>query len=495
MSLKSALEALKRRDFATVRSLLANESPKTFTIQLYQVKGIAEMSMLDWQAAFDTFSAAALKFPAYAAFWLNRGISAENTGRIDDAISSNEHCLTINGIQVEAMGNLSNLYRRRNRFTDAEAMARKALEAGMKKGDANNLLALALLKQGKLDEADEALRVAQAEDTHNPMLIANRANILVDKLQFFDAWRMFAAARALKDEPVFRRDEGYARMLSGDYDRGLPLAEARLLLPAALRVKSNCPIWNGDSLKGKKLLIVAEQGFGDVIHFARYQSMIHDGELFWAVPPEMVRLLTGAVRGTVLPEDGPLPDCDVYAPVMSLPFLLGYMRPESTPLKIAVKETPKLPQGSHKLKIGIAWSGSQTNERNKERSIPLERWKPILETGNADFYAPMFANKALDEIGSLPVIRLDSLIGEMADSAALIKQMNAVITVDTSVAHLAGTLGIKTFLLLAYCPDWRWGASNDKTPWYSSMTLLRQPKRGDWDSVIQKMADILKRGI
>ena len=127
---------------------------------------------------------------------------------------------------------------------------------------ANNLLALALLKQGKLDEADEALRVAQAEDTHNPMLIANRANILVDKLQFFDAWRMFAAARALKDEPVFRRDEGYARMLSGDYDRGLPLSEARLLLPAALRIQPNCPIWKGDSLKGKKLLIVADRVSG-----------------------------------------------------------------------------------------------------------------------------------------------------------------------------------------------------------------------------------------
>ena len=96
---------------------------------------------------------------------------------------------------------------------------------------------------------------------------------------------------------------------------------------------------------------------------------------------------------------------------------------------------------------------------------------------------------------TFPSYGSDSLIGELADTAALIKQFDAVISVDTSVSHLAGTLGVKTFLLLAYCPDWRWGVSGEKTPWYSSMKLLRQPKRGDWDSVIQKMADILKRGI
>jgi hypothetical protein len=107
-----------------------------------------------------------------------------------------------------------------------------------------------------------------------------------------------------------------------------------------------------------------------------------------------------------------------------------------------------------------------------------------LRNIDADFYAP-FTGDALNEIRDLPITRLDKLIGDFADTAALIAQMDLLISVDTAVAHIAGAMGIKTFLLLPYCPDWRWGVSGETTDWYPSLTLLRQPKYGDWLSVIE----------
>jgi ADP-heptose:LPS heptosyltransferase len=142
------------------------------------------------------------------------------------------------------------------------------------------------------------------------------------------------------------------------------------------------------------------------------------------------------------------------------------------------------------LRIGIVWAGSPTHIRDHERSIPLEVLAPALTKINADFYAP-FIGAALDEIGTLPIQRLDNLITDFADTAALLNQMDCLITVDTSVAHLAGTLGLKTFLLLHHCPDWRWETSASTTAWYPSLTLLRQSRFGDWSSVVSRLTKLL----
>jgi hypothetical protein len=168
-----------------------------------------------------------------------------------------------------------------------------------------------------------------------------------------------------------------------------------------------------------------------------------------------------------------------------------------------------LPKGKHARKIGLVWAGSPTHQRDHERSIKLEQLAPILDAVEADFYAP-FVGAALAEIDRRPpppsprprgagedggaggsslskIIRLDRLMSDFADTAALVKQMDCVITVDTAIAHLAGALGVRTYLLLPYCPDWRWGISGETTPWYASMTLLRQPAYGDWKRVIEDL--------
>lgn len=136
--------------------------------------------------------------------------------------------------------------------------------------------------------------------------------------------------------------------------------------------------------------------------------------------------------------------------------------------------------------IGLVWAGSLTHERDHERSILLEQLNPLLQKSGVQFYAP-FLGPSLSEIGNRPVTRLDNLITDFADTAALLMQLDCLVSVDTSVAHLAGALGVKTYLLLPHAPDWRWGISGEATPWYSSLTLLRQPSYGDWDDVIAQL--------
>ena len=404
---------------------------------------------------------------------------------------SYERCLALDPAQGEACGNLSNLYRLKNRFSEAETLARRALTCGVDQAAALNALGLALAKQEKFAEAENAFCRAQTLSPAPADILVNRANLAVDQLQFDKAWDLFAAARALQDSPLFRHHEALARLLVGDRPGGLALFDARLDLPGALRLHPDCPRWRGEDLTGKKLLLIAEQGFGDVIHFCRYAACLKEGELIWAVPENLVRLLTPSVRGTVYSEKDPLPVCDYYLPLMSL-LVEATAHPDIPTPYLVAPRTPLVPQGKHARKIGIVWAGSATHERNFERSIPLPQCALLLDAVAADFYAP-FIGAALEDINAYPIQRLDRLIGDFADTAALIKQMDLVITVDTAIAHLAGALSIPCFLLLSFCPDWRWGVGGDKTDLYPSLTLVRQTKSGEWAGVVENLVALLKR--
>jgi tetratricopeptide (TPR) repeat protein len=488
MPLQNALEALKRKDFQAALALLAKEAEGPFTLQHFLIKGLSETALEDWVSALATFTDATVKFPGYALFWLNRGIAEENMLLFPQAIISQEKCLALNPNQSEAYGNLSNLYRKQKHYRDAEKMARLALDHKADKGEALNCLGLALARQGKRAEAAEAFIEAHKASPQNPTILANHANLEVDDLHFEEAWKLFAEARAISDEAVFKKDEGIARLLSGDFVLGWKLYEARLQLPGALRLQPSCPLWQGEDLKGKKLLVLAEQGFGDIIQFCRYEKFLSNAETIWAVPKSLVRLLKDYLSGTVIDEAGALPQCDAYIPMMSLPFVTLKYEPYKVEKYLRASQGPLLPMGKRRRKIGLVWAGSQTHEHDHERSISPRLLKPIVDEFPADFYAP-FTGTALSEIEDLPIIRLDHLISDFADTAFLLSSMDCLITVDTSVAHLAGTMGLKTILLLPYCPDWRWGIHGAETPWYPQMTLMRQKKRGDWESVIEELLE------
>ncbi|MDX2027751.1 MAG: tetratricopeptide repeat protein [Alphaproteobacteria bacterium] len=492
-----ALTALRSKNYTLARDCIADFAQNNpLDVQHYLIRGLSDIALEDWVAAEQTFADAAQDFPHQAQLWFNLGVAQENLGHLEDASASYEHSLDLDPNQGAACGNLANIYRRLGILHGAEDMARRAIALNTPQGAAFNSLGLALNRQGKFTEAGEAFREAARLEPHNPHAQLNLANLAVDQLDFAKAWPLFAAARAGSNDPALRHEESMARLLSGDYAAGWPLYEARLERPGALRVTPLCPRWNGEPLGGKKLLLVAEQGFGDVLMFCRYGYVLlsHGVELVWSVPASLQRLLASNLPGLVLPETEPLPAADYYAPLMSLPLALGKTLPIDAPPApyLSAPEEPKLPQPAKDMRpIGLVWTGSPTHQRDHERSILLEQFAPLFGKVKAQFYAP-FTGAGLEQITpQTPVIKLTKLITDFADTAALLKQLEVLVTVDTAAAHLAGALGVKTCLLLPHCPDWRWGTSGTMTPWYPNMTLLRQPAYGDWESVMEQLAEKL----
>jgi Flp pilus assembly protein TadD len=490
-----ALDAIRRKDFAAARMAInAYRQHNPLELQHYLIKGLSEMALEDWNTALETFLDATEQFPHQPQLWLNLGVVQENLNQIDDAAESLEHSLSLKPEQGNACGNLSNLYRKQGRFRDAEAMAHRARELGVPKAQALNCLGLALGKQGKFDEAIQAFGEALQIEPNNADIIANVANLAIDRLDFVNAWPLFAKARALDNKPVIRRDEGLARLLAGQFATGWPLYEARIDLPTGLRLRPACPRYNGEVMAGKKIMLLAEQGFGDTIMFCRYGHVLTQlgAEIFWVVQQSLKHLLSENIAGPVFAEREPLPEADYYIPLLSLPLATHRLTDTLTTPYLKAPDGPKLPNAkAGTTKIGLVWTGSRTHERDHERSIPLEKFATLLKRDKTQFYAP-FKGAGLEEItNQTPVIPLNEHITDFADTAALLKQLDCLITVDTAVAHLAGALGVKTYLLLQHSPDWRWGTSGEITPWYSSMTLLRQPKYGDWYSVIINLGELL----
>lgn len=490
-----ALLALKKGDFATARAKI-----HTFAIahpreaQHFLIEGLAMLAMADWPEADKLFREATEAFPGNAQFWFNRALAEENLGKLVEAETSYQQSLKLKPDQGEIFGNLSNIYRKLQRFPEAVQMACRAVATDIPKAHALNVLGLALGKQGNYTEAqrafDEALQMSPGEAA----ILANRANLAIDQLKFDEAWGFFEKARADDNSPIIKRDEGMARMLAGDYAKGLPLYEARLELPNALRVHPACPPWKGENLHGKTLLLVSEQGFGDTIQFSRYANKFIEAgaSLIWVVRQPLQRLLAANLPGRVMLESDPLPDSDLGAnfwlPILSLPYALGMTSAAPSPAaNFRAPADPKLPGTNGKRKMGLVWSGSPTHERDYERSIPLATLAPLWAKSDTQFFAPFKGAEESLQATNAPVIPLDNLITDFADMAALLVQMDCILTVDTAAAHLAGALGIKTYLLLPHCPDWRWGASGETTPWYKNMTLMRQPAYGDWASVVERL--------
>ena len=488
-----ALLALQHGNFSEAREHMrdfASHNPRE--AQHYLIEGLSSMALADWPASLDIFKPATEAFPQNAQFWFNRGLAEENLNKWPDAEASYQRSLSLKADQGEIFGNLSNIYRRLGRFPEAVQMACRALAAGIPKSQALNILGLALAKQGNFTEAQRAFDEALALAPHEASIHANRANLAIDQLKFNEAWPHFAEARSLDDLPVIRRDEGMARLLAGDYATGLGLYEARLALPDALRIHPTCPRWQGENLSGKTLLLVSEQGYGDTIQFCRYaDALVKMGaNLIWSVRQPLQRWLAKNLPGQVVLESDALPASDFWLPILSLPFALG-MASATAPATSAftAPTEPQLPNQPGKRKIGLVWSGSPTHGRDHERSIPLEQLKPLLNNSNLQFFAPF--KGAADALNGtqIPITACDHLIADFLDAAALLKQLDCLITVDTASAHLAGALGVKTYVLLPHCPDWRWGAAGNITGWYPHMTLLRQSRYGDWESVIQDVIE------
>ena len=353
--------------------------------------------------------------------------------------------------------------------------------------------------EGALAAYDAALRLAPA----SPELHYNRGNCLDRLGRFAEAAAAFDRAMALR--PGFtvaswNRTLGLlsAGRLGEAWDGFERRHEIPGFTPPALSFLT--PRWQGEPLAGRTLLLQCEQGMGDTIHFARFAAEV-GGRVVMMVQAPLVRLLRRTPSiAEVVAEGDPLPTHDIHLPLLSLPSVLGTTLetiPPPLPLTVARRLLPLAPPAvPSDLAVGLVWAGSAAHANDANRSMPFTALESLLDLPGIRFYSLQVGRNPDDRRAPHPaVFDLAPGFADFADTAEAMAALDLLVSVDTSAAHLGGTLGVPTLLLLPEHPDWRWMRDRADTPWYPSVTLLRQRRPGEWapliDAVRTRLIDMV----
>jgi hypothetical protein len=304
-------------------------------------------------------------------------------------------------------------------------------------------------------------------------------------------------------------------LLNGDFVRGWQSYEGRWNTADLGTAKRRFvqPLWLGaEDIAGKTILLHAEQGFGDTLHFCRYVPLAaaRGAHVILEVPSalrELMRTLPCEVQ--IVSQGGPLPAFDMHCPLLSLPLAFG-TRIDTIPAQVpylsatgAAREVWRDRVGSRdNLKVGLVWAGAprkfqaNANRHDRQRSIRFDQLSPILDVEGCDFYSLQKGDEAVAQLHDSArrdrVIDWTNDLRDFTDTAGLIENLDLVITVDTSVAHLTGALGKPLWLLNRYDGCWRWLLDRDDSPWYPGARLFRQDETREWEPVIAQLSAALK---
>jgi Flp pilus assembly protein TadD len=424
----------------------------------------------------------------------------------------------------------------------ALALLRRAVEVKPNYPQAYNHLGAVLSAMGRSAEAVAALRKAVTQSPGFAEAVFNLANALKANEQLDEAIATYR--RVLVLEPRFAvaaNELGMALELRGrpkeaitEYRRAIALdpnlAQAHFRLAMQLLLLGEMetgwkeyewrfkltgpsgywqppdPQWDGSDLTGRSILLHNEQGFGDTFQFIRYATMVarRGGKVLMVCAPEQLRLLQGmkAISQCFIPGE-PLPKFEVQCPLMSLPFVFGttlqtiphdvpYLRAEAADVE---KWQSKFNIATGRKKVGLVWAGRPSHPNDAKRSIPFATLAALREVANVTFFSLQKGDAANDARSPGSPLRMMDLTDEMTDfseTAACIENLDLVISVDTSIVHLAGAMGKPVWTLLPYLPEWRWMLDRDNSPWYPTMRLFRQQSPGDWSGVISRVAQTLE---
>jgi tetratricopeptide (TPR) repeat protein len=440
--------------------------------------------------------------------WL--GVLSLQRGNFGEATRLFEQSLKIDPNQPAVLSNLSVLLHQQGRVDDALKASEAALRLDPNFADAHRNRGCSLVKSFRFEEALESFLAAYALEPRNVEGINNVALTLRELNRIEEALTWYARALALEPKhPQSNFGESVCRLLLGDFENGLPKYEWRFAASAG-RLKPRdfaAPRWDGqETLVGKTVLLYAEQGYGDTIQFCRYAKKVADlgAKVVLEVPSALKPLLKnldGVAEITV--QGDPLPPVDFQSPLLSLPLAFKmsmesipadtpYLQPDPTlvaklKLELSVHRRPK---------IGLCWKGGAGFAADFMRSPGLAVIEPLVQQIDACFFTLVQnSRKEFLALGSNAIDlgrEVDADTAPFAETAALIQNLDLVITCDTSIAHLAGALGKSTWIMLQYASDWRWFSSGSISPWYPTVRLFRQPSPGDWRSVVSAVQSELR---
>jgi tetratricopeptide (TPR) repeat protein len=439
----------------------------------------------------------------------NLGVVLRELGQVDEAIAHCRQALRLKPTFAVAHCNLGTALLEKKNLPEAEAHLREAIRLAPQYADAHSELGRVLVEDDRLAEALASLSEALRLQPDHAEALNNRALVLVRQGKRAEA--VAALREALRTWPThawMHVNLGSTLLLTGDLEAGWPEYEWRWKTREYRPPNFTQPRWDGGPLKGKTILLHAEQGLGDTLQFIRYAPLINErgGRVLVECQPILEPLLQRSPGVDLLvPAGAALPPFDVHALLVSLPFLFKTTLttiPAKAPYLFADRafvekwrqELGPIPG----FKVGIVWQGSSIHKWDRFRSMPLAELAPLARVPGVKLFS-LQVGPGSSQLASCPFPVTD-LAGRFdpnsfADAAAAVMNLDLVITVDTALAHLAGGLGKPVWLALDTCPDWRWLLEREDCPWYPSARLFRQRSSGAWGEVSAQMASELARKV
>jgi Flp pilus assembly protein TadD len=450
--------------------------------------------------------------PDLVSGWVNLAILERERHRPAEAEAHLRKAFSLNPEQVETQVAWCQFRSAEGDAAGAWQWLRWALAREPDHAEAVNMRGILLHKDGRFDEAVEVFQ--QAEALGHRAAASNRGNSLLDMGCMNEA--LHAQELAVERDPECagaRYNLALTRLRLGHWEQGWPGYEARWKFREVHRIPRifRQPRWQGEALNGRRILLHAEQGLGDTIQICRYAAMVaaRSGHVILQVQEPALRLMQSlaavraglvetALLGATPPEFDP--KFDLECPLMSLPAVFGttvetvpwpgaYLGAD--PLLTAEKKFQfphSILQGKHR--VGLCWAGNPRYKADRQRSVQLATFLPLLRTPGVTWIA-LQKGSAAEQLAALPgdvsVLDGSSNDRDLAETAALISMLDLVITTDTCIAHLAGAMGKPIWILLPHLSDWRWLQRTETTPWYPTAKLFRQRAPGDWDELLERV--------
>jgi tetratricopeptide (TPR) repeat protein len=517
-----AVIAFQDNEFETALELARKAlevDPRSAATQLLQGHALSRLGRNE--SALASYDRAIALLPGLADAHLHRADVLCQLGRHREALSSYDEALRLKPGSPEIYNNRGNVLKDLERLDEALASYDRAIALNSDDAQARCNRGNLLSEMGRLEEALASYDSAIALDPAHADAHCNRGNLLADLGRYGQALESLDRAVAIDPQRAHAHfSRSLVHLVLGNLPSGWRDFEWRwkneyCITSREMRQFSQ-PLWRGEaSLEGKTLLLHCEQGLGDTIQFCRYATLAAErgARVVFEVPRSLHGLLAslaGVAQWVVQGE--PLPPFDCYCPLLSMPLAFN------TTLETIPAKTPYLRAGNerlehwrHKLgertrpRVGLVWSGGfrpnqpELRSVNERRNIPL-RSLAALRHCDIEFYSLQKGQPAQGELAALLQEGWDgpSLndhtheLRDFEDTAALIEQLDLVISVDTSSAHLAGALGKPVWILNRFDTCWRWLTDRTDSPWYPTLRLYRQERRGDWDGVVQKMRQDLE---
>ncbi len=449
--------------------------------------------------------------PRVPAYYNNLGEALTALSRLDEAVAAYQQAANLAPDYAETHNNQGIALQMLRREGEAVAAFERAVRAKPDFTEAHYNLGNVLLDTGRPEEAVRAYRTAlqllpSYTQAYNNLGIALAAQLRID-----DAIHAFdQALHLMPDFAEAHANKGMALLLSGKFAEGWSEHTWRFGCAEqqgrSAQGRFKQPQWDGDKFAGKTLLVHAEQGFGDTIQFVRYLPMVRakGGHVLFACEADLHRLFADlAGVDALLPDPRTLPAdgaFDMHVPLLELPRLFG-TKLESIPRQVPYLTVdadqvaawrPRIT--ADRFNVGLCWAGRPAHPNDRNRSIALAAFAPLARVPGVTFYS-LQKGAAAEQLRQPPagmqLIDYSGDLHDFADTGALIMNLDLVISVDTAPVHVAGALAHEVWTLLPFAPDWRWLRDREDSPWYPTMRLFRQPRLGDWEGVMERVAEAL----